>query len=181
MLWVWLGLSCFAYADFKQWSVSLSPTYAITYVDARTPSGGGTAAEVGFGITEGLSIKAAGVLSWHPVSATPSSAAGTLGAFAGMIGISYSLDVIRIVPSFDVLFGVIGLRGDAGFSSSMSANQVAPASTAFGIALGLGVDYWITRWLGVGLVVRYHAFITDLTRIPVYLFVGPRITFSWGR
>ena len=32
----------------------------------------------------------------------------------------------------------------------------------------------------IGVVVRYHAFLTDITRIPVYLFVGPRVTFRFG-
>jgi hypothetical protein len=176
-----LAVPASAQAEFKQWSASLTPAYAVTYVDSRAPSGGGGGAEVGFGITESLTLKASGFLSWHPVAATKTTAAGTLGEFSAMLGISYALDVIRLVPSFDLMIGVLGLRGDAAFSTGAKANAVlSPPSTAFGIGLGFGLDYLVTRTVMVGAVVRYHAFVTDITRIPVYLFVGPRVTFVWG-
>jgi hypothetical protein len=169
-----------ARADVKEWTLSAWPAYAITYVDTRAPSGVGGGAEVGYGITESLTLKATGFLSWHPVAATKDTAGGTIGEFAGMLGLNYTLDVIRIVPSFDVFLGVLGIRGDAGFATGARANAVVPASTAFGVGIGFGIDYLLNRRVALGLVVRYHAFLTDLTRIPVYLFVGPRVTFRFG-
>ena len=169
-----------AHADYKQWSVAVWPDYAITYVDSRAPSGGGGGGEVGFGVSDSLTIKASGFVSWHPVDATKTTTAGTIGEFGAMAGINYSLDVIRLVPSFDLQLGVLGLRGDAAFSDSAKANAVVPTSTAFGVGVGLSLDYLLTRHIAVGVVVRYHAFLTDITRIPVYLFVGPRVTFRFG-
>ena len=46
-----------ARADFKEWSVAAWPAYAVTYVDSRAPSGGGGGLEVGFGITESLTLR----------------------------------------------------------------------------------------------------------------------------
>jgi hypothetical protein len=43
----------------------------------------------------------------------------------------------------------------------------------------LSLDYLLTRRIALGIVVRYHAFLTDITRIPVYLFVGPRVTIRF--
>jgi opacity protein-like surface antigen len=169
-----------ARAEFKEWTFSAFPAYAVTYVDSRSPSGGGGGLEVGFGVTEALTLKASGFLSWHPAAATKMTAAGTLGEFATMLGLSYSLDVIRLVPTFDVAIGVLGIRGSAGFADTAKSNAVVASSTAFGIGLGLGVDYLLTRHWSVGVVVRYHAFLTDITRIPVYLFVGPRVSFRFG-
>jgi hypothetical protein len=169
-----------AHAEFKEWQVAAWPAYAVTYVDKRAPSGAGGGAEVGFGITESLTLKASGFLSWHPVSATKETSAGTIGEFAGMLGINYALDVIRLVPSFEAWVGVLGIRGDAGFRTGAKAQQVVPASTAFGIGVGFNLDYLVTRHVAVGLTVRYHAFVTDITRIPVYLFVGPRVSFRFG-
>jgi hypothetical protein len=169
-----------ARADVKQWTVSLFPAYAITYVDSRAPSGGGGGMDVGFGITESLTLKASGFLSWHPVAATKMTAGGTIGEFASMVGINYSLDVIRLVPSFDLNIGVLGIRGDAGFKDTAKSNAVVQSSTAFGVGLGFNLDYLLTRHWALGVVVRYHAFLTDITRIPVYLFVGPRVTFRFG-
>ena len=56
---------------------------------------------------------------------------------------------------------------------------MVPSSTAFGVGVGLSLDYLLTRRVALGIVVRYHAFLTDITRIPVYLFVGPRVTFRF--
>lgn len=169
-----------ARAEYKEWSFSAFPAYAVTYVDSRAPSGGGGGLEVGFGITEALTLKASGFLSWHPVAATKMTAAGTIGEFASMVGLSYSLDVIRLVPTLDVAIGLVGVRGSAGFADSARSNAVVASSTAFGIGVGLGLDYLLTRHWSVGLVVRYHAFVTDITRFPVYLFAGPRVTFRFG-
>ena len=169
-----------ARADFKDWTISAWPAYAVTYVDSRAPSGVGAGLEVGFGITEALTLKASGFLSWHPVAATKMTAAGTIGEFASMLGINYTIDVIRLVPSFDVAIGLLGIRGSASFADTAKSNAVVASSTAFGIGLGFGLDYLLTRRWSVGLVVRYHAFLTDITRIPVYLFVGPRVTIKFG-
>src|SRR5206468_3854540 len=143
------------------------------------PSGVGGGAEVGFGITEALTLEASGFVSWHPTAATKMTPEGTIGEFAGMVGLKYSLDVIRLVPSFDVNIGVLGLRGSATFTDDARANAVVPSSTAFGVGVGFNLDYLLTRRVAVGVIVRYHAFLTDLTRIPVYLFVGPRVTFRF--
>ncbi len=169
-----------AHADFKEWTVAVWPAYAVTYVDTRAPSGGGAGAEVGFGVTDSLTLTASGFVSWHPVDATKTTAAGTIGEFAAMVGINYSLDVIRLVPSFDLQLGLLGLRGSASFADTPASNNVVPSSTAFGLGVGLSLDYLLTRHVALGVVVRYHAFLTDITRIPVYLFVGPRVTFRFG-
>ncbi len=158
----------------------MAPTYALTYVDARNPSGGGGALDIGFGISEALSLHASGFVSWHPVSATKTNTAGTVGVFGAMVGLTYTIDVIRIVPYFDLGVGVLGLRGDGGFGSSAAANKVVDSSTAFGVEIGFGADYLLNRHLALGVVVRYHAFVTDITRIPVYLYVGPRLSFHFG-
>jgi hypothetical protein len=169
-----------ARADFKEWTVAVTPAYAVAYVDSRTASGGGGGVEVGFGISESLTLHASGFLSWHALDGTKTAKAGTMSAFAGMLGLTYTLDVIRLVPSFDLELGVLGVRGNAAFGDNAAANAVVASSTAFGIGLGFGLDYLLTRHVAVGVLLRYHALLTDLTRIPVYLYVGPRVTFRFG-
>jgi opacity protein-like surface antigen len=169
-----------AAADVKEWTVGVAPTYAISYVDERNPSGGGASLDLGFGISEALSLHASGFVSWHPTDKTKTNAAGTIGVFGAMVGLTYTIDIIRIVPYFDLGIGVLGLRGDAGFGSSPAANRVAASSTAFGVEVGFGAEYLINRHVAVGVVARYHAFVTDITRIPVYLYVGPRLSFHFG-
>jgi hypothetical protein len=168
-----------AHADYHDWTVSTWPAYAVTYVDSRAPSGVGGGAQVGFGITEALTLQASGFVSWHFADATKMTPKGTIGEFSAMVGLNYSLDVIRLVPSFDVSIGVLGIRGSANFADNAASNAVVASSTAFGVGLGFNLDYMLTRRVALGLIVRYHAFLTDITRIPVYLFVGPRVTFRF--
>jgi hypothetical protein len=166
-----------ARADFKEWSLAVMPAYSLAYVDTRTASGGGAGLDVGFGVTESLTLHASGFVSWHSLPAVPMGMpGGPMTAFAAMVGVSYALDVIQLVPAFDVSVGALGVRGGNDFGGT---SVVAP-STAFGVALGVTLDYALTRRVSVGLAVRYHALITDLTRIPVYLFVGPRVVFRFG-
>jgi opacity protein-like surface antigen len=169
-----------AEAERRQWLLAMTPGYSLVYVDGRSPSGGGGGFEVGYGLTEALSLRASGFLSWHAAEQTKTSPGGTIGAFSAMVGLNYTLDVIRLVPYFDVGIGLLGVRGDAGFHDSAVSNLVVPSSTAFGIELGFGIDYLLTRHVALGALVRYHAFLTDITRIPVYLYVGPRVSFRFG-
>jgi hypothetical protein len=166
-----------ARADFKEWKVAVTPAYSIAYVDSRTANGGGGGVEVGFGVTESLTLHASGFLSWHAIDASMTQKAGTLSAYASMVGLTYTLDVIRLVPYFDVELGVVGTRGTAGFGDDP---QVAKSSNDFALGLGFGMDFLINRHIAAGFVVRYHALLTDITRIPVYLYVGPRISFRFG-
>jgi hypothetical protein len=166
-----------ARADFKEWKIAVTPAYGVAYVDSRTASGGGVGVEAGFGITEALTLHASGFVSWHQVDATKTQSAGTIGAYASMLGLTYTLDVIRLVPYFDLELGVIGLRGTPGFADDP---KVVKSSNDFALGVGFGFDFLITRHIAAGFVVRYHALLTDITRIPVYLYVGPRISFKFG-
>jgi opacity protein-like surface antigen len=166
-----------AHAEFKEWKVAVTPAYGIAYVDSRTANGGGAGVEVGFGITEALTLHASGFLSWHAIDSSMTQQAGTISAYASMLGLTYTLDVIRLVPYFEIELGVVGVRGTAGFGDDP---KVAKSSDDFALGLGFGMDFLITRHVAAGFVVRYHALLTDITRIPVYLYVGPRISFRFG-
>jgi hypothetical protein len=166
-----------ARAEFKEWKIAVTPAYGVAYIDSRTANGGGGGVEVGFGITEALTLHASGFLSWHAIDASMTQKAGTISAYASMLGLTYTLDVIRLVPYFEIQLGVVGTRGTAGFGSNP---EVAKSSDDFALGLGFGIDYLITRHVAVGVIVRYHALMTDLTRIPVYLYAGPRISFRLG-
>ena len=49
-----------------------------------------------------------------------------------------------------------------------------------GVGIGLGADYMLNRRWALGAEVRYHAFLTDLGRLPLYLTVGPRLLVRFG-
>jgi hypothetical protein len=174
-----LGSSGVARADFKEWTVSVAPSYAVAYVDARTAHGGGLWLDVDFGLSDALSLHATGFLNWHEGDATKTLEAGTLSAFGALIGITYTLDVIRLVPSFDISVGALGIRGDAAFGSQAEAARVLPPVTAFGASAGFALDYLWTRHVALGVAVHYQFFLTDPDRVPMYLLVGPRVQFRF--
>ncbi len=175
-----LALPYSARADLKEWTVAVAPTYAVTYADSRTANGGGFALDVGFGLSDALSLHASGNLSWHQADATKTQASGVLSGFTALLSLNYTLDVIRLVPSFDLGLGVIGLRGDAAFGSSTAAAGVEKPLTGLCLALGFQLDYLLTRHVAVGVEVRYHVALTDADRLPMYLYTGPRVIFHFG-
>jgi Outer membrane protein beta-barrel domain len=172
------GIPGRAGAEFKEWTVAVTPAYSVAYVDSRTAHGGGGGVEIGFGVSESLTLHASGFLSWQALGASKSEQRGTLSGYASMIGLTYTFDVLRLVPYFDLEVGMVGVRGNAAFGAN---DKVAKSADDFAFALGFGIDFLVTRHVAVGFLVRYHALFTDITRIPVYLFVGPRVSFRFGR
>jgi hypothetical protein len=186
---VWLAIAAgasSARAERPRLRLSVTPMYALAFVDGRDPSGGGAAADLAVGLTEGLSVRVSGFVSFHQASGQPITTGdttrygpdGTMSAFGAFAGITYELPVLRIVPSFDLGLGAIGLRGDARFGTGPDASIVTPPLTAFAVELGFGVDWLITRRWALGAVVRYHALVTELERAPSILYVGPRVSLT---
>jgi hypothetical protein len=173
----------------KEVTLAVTPAYAVAFVDSRTAQGGGFALDAGFGVSDTVSLHVTSALTWmHAPAVVPAMGsmmkavpAGTISGFLAMGGVNYTLDVIRLVPSFDLDVGVIGLRGGAQFSSSAQASQVLSPLTAFGLGLGFQLDYLVTRHLYVGAEVRYNIALTDINRLPTYLYAGPRVTVRFGR
>ena len=168
------------FAEPKEIQLGVAPVYALSYIDARKPSGGGVALDFSVGITEGLSILTAGFVAFHPTDATETTAKGTIAAYAAGIGMRYAIDVIRLVPSFEVTLGVLGLRGSARFGSNEASRAVLAPRNEAALGLGFQLHYLIKRYLAVGFVVRYHAVLTAIDKIPIYLYVGPEVTFRFN-
>lgn len=167
--------SC-ARAEQRELSMGIQPLYGLTYIDDRAPSGGGGNAHLSYGLTDAVSVQIQGGLTAHPLSALQDDKhmlpAGTLLTWQASAGISYALDIVRIVPFFEAGLGALGTvtRTAEGVTQSVGA----------GASLGLGADYLITRRWAVGVAIRYHAFLTDLGHIPIYLTVGPRFIVRFG-
>ncbi len=169
-----------ARAELKEWTLTVQPSYAVAYVDSRTAHGGGPAIQVGYGVSDTLSIHVAGLVSFHAADKTDKLPGGELAMYGAFAGITYTLDVIRLVPSFDLSLGAVGVRGDLSYGTSPAANAVVKPIDAFAISLGFSIEYLITRHVAVGAQVRYQAALSALDRLPMYLYCGPRVTFRFG-
>lgn len=165
---------CTAGAEQRELQLGLQPVYGITYIDKRTPSGGGGNLQLSYGITDAVGIQLHGGITDHPLSEDKDDmlAAGTLLTWHASLGVVYSLDIVRIVPYFEASIGLLGV--------TTMVNGMTKTSLNAGAELGLGGDYMLNRRWAVGVAVRYHAFLTDLGRIPLYLTVGPRVLLRFG-
>jgi hypothetical protein len=172
-----------AQAERPHLRLTLQPLYTLAFVDQRDPSGGGVGADLALELSAAVALRVSGFVSWQAASGRPLPSdpgapafgpAGTIASFGAFAGITYALPVLRIVPAFDLGLGVLGLRGDARFDSGADAAALASPITAFAVELGFGVDWLITRRWAIGGIIRYHALLTELTRAPSFLYLGPR-------
>ena len=163
-----------AHAEQRELQLGLQPVYGVTYIDQRSPSGGGGNMQLSYGITDAIAIQLHGGLTAHPLAADTDKMldAGLLTTWHASAGIVYALDIVRIVPFFEASIGVLGATTRTAMGQKTALNV--------GAELGLGADYMLNRRWAVGVAVRYHAFLTDLGNIPLYLTVGPRIVLRFG-
>jgi hypothetical protein len=179
--WTWIAtigllvICAPVHAERRRVRIGVQPLYVLALTDRRDPSGGGVGADVAYNLTDGLALRATGLLGWHAADGmTPGTAGGTMSSFGAFAGITYALDVVRIVPSFDVGVGVLGLRGTDHFSSG----ALVPNVTAFAVELGFGFDWLVTHRWSLGAVVRYQAMLSTLDKAPGFLYAGPRVSLT---
>jgi len=141
-----------------------------------------------YGLTDALSLRLTGAYSRHDLPAGDKGVpGGALTAFHAGVGVSYAIDIVRLVPYFDLSVGLLGMTapplgpGKPAFASSSGcATPDVSTLLCFGVEIGLGVDYLLTRRVALGVVVRYHAFVSNLNDIPIYLYAGPRVAIHFG-
>ena len=162
-----------ALADEKEVIVAVEPAFALMHVNSSTAWGGGAGLDLSYGVTDAVAIRATGAFTGHSLEATTGGPAGTLLAWHAGLGLTYTIDIVRVVPYIDFAVGVMGTERPAPAGATVTNNQL-------GVEIGVGVDYLISRRWAVGVVVRYHAFLTALSDIPVYFYAGPRIAMHFG-
>ena len=97
------------------------------------------------------------------------------GGHAGSVanadaGVSYVLDVLQWVPYIGVLVGGYELWG-----SEIGGPKLLP-----GGVLALGLDYRISRALAVGVSVREHMLLTEISTYPSFVQGVARLEYTWG-
>ena len=179
--WLWLGLPA-AHAEQRELQLGLQPVYGITYIDQRSPSGGGGNLQLSYGITDAVAIQLHGGLTAHPLAEDMEKMlpAGLLMTWHASVGVMYALDIVRVVPYFEASVGLLGVTRLAAAGAAAGTAAGTGTSLNAGAEIGLGADYMLSRRWAVGVALRYHAFLTDLGRIPLYLTVGPRVVLRFG-
>ncbi|HEY3358374.1 MAG TPA: hypothetical protein VGQ83_34315 [Polyangia bacterium] len=178
--WIIVGLLCGApgraAAAEGELVLSLTPVYSIIKWDQRQPSGGGGVFDATYGLTEALSLRGTIFYTAQAADADPAKGlpSGIMSVGGSLIGLSFAFDVLRVIPYIDIGIGALLTTG-AGQKDSSGRGTFMD----FGVEVGIGADYLVSRTFSLGLVARYYAFLTNLSNIPVYLWAGPRIAWRW--
>jgi hypothetical protein len=166
-----------AAADEKEFLLAVQPGFSLIHVGDQTAWGGGAGVDFAYGVTDALAVRATGAFTGQAIGEAKmndqvTAPSGTVLSYFAGVGVTYTIDVLRVVPYIDFAVGALGtrrptLQGDAWGHD-------------FGIEIGLGLDYLVNRRFAVGVVVRYHAFLTAIADLPVYLYAGPRLAVHFG-
>lgn len=152
-----------ARADEGELTLVAAPAYGLAVVgqggDGRSLSGGGGAALLRYGLSETLALHAqAGA------QAGAGAAHGAAATYGAGLGLTYAMDLLRVVPFFEAGLGVLGTRPAPG-----------PAA-ALALSLGLGAEYVVSSRWSVGGTVRCQVALSDPGALPLALQVGPHVS-----
>ena len=99
--------------------------------------------------------------------ATPHTRPSTVSTAA--LGVTYVLDIVRIVPYGGALMGAGLLRG-----GTLDKSLVLPD-----VQLAFGADYYLSRNFALGAAYRQHLFFTKLDAYPSYSNLWLRVEYTW--
>lgn len=155
-------------AGANEWQLSLRAGIGVVNVGSNDPWGVAGGVDVEYGLTDAWALRGSLEGSTRSVSANrqAGTAAGAEYTDAALVGVTYTIDVLRLVPYANLLFGVAQIGG-----------PLAAPVTMFASELGLGGDYYLTRQLRAGLSFQYLYRPQDLLQNPQGLGNSP-FTFS---
>ena len=144
------GLSCLAQrdarADEDDWQLSGRAGLASVVVDGRSPLGVGLGTDVQYGINDTFAarLSLSGGLQRVSTDMKKQLPGGSIWSYAAFAGFGYTMDVLRLLPTFEAGVGVLGVKG-----------AVTRDHHALGVQLGIGADYLLTPRFSVGLTAQY--------------------------
>ena len=136
-----------AAAGEQEWQLSARAGAAALDVDGRHPFGATAGLDLEYGLNDAWAARLSVGSGFHPVDAHPMThlPGGTVRTTSALLGVTYTFDVLRLVPYLQTGIGVINFGG-----------AVVNSGTAFDAELGLGADYLVTRRWAVGGVLQYQ-------------------------
>ncbi len=155
-------------AGEEEWQLSARLGAADFAVDGRTPWGGMGGLDLQYGFTDAVAARVSTTVSYHPVDAQPDIAlpGGTVRGMSTLVGITYTFDVLRLVPYADLGVGFINVAG-----------AVTTSGSALATELGVGADYLLTTRWAVGGALKYQFTPFELINFPG-TFGGTPFLFS---
>jgi hypothetical protein len=152
-------------AGEAEWELAGRTGIGTVNVDGRTTWGFVGAADLDYGLTDSWGLRASIATTVHSVEAagpTDMRPKGTIATGAALAGLTYTIDVLRLVPYADLQLGVLYIGG-----------AVVNPRAAFVTALGVGADYYVTRQWTTGVHFQYLFDPIDLLSDPFNLGRSP--------
>lgn len=75
--------------------------------------------------------------------------------YSGVVGITYKLDVLTLIPYAGILGGVYAFDGLYPYA------EAQPRRVQLGISIPFGLDYTVSTHFGLGIQLRYHGILSD--------------------
>lgn len=141
-----LGFPGGARADEDDWEVSARAGMSSVVVDGRDPLGLGLGLDLQYGLDDAWAARISTrggrqVVTGNPGRNLPD---GTIWSYAAFAGINYTMDVLRLLPTFEVGLGFLGIDG-----------AVRAPHRRFGVQVGIGAEYLLTPRFTLGAVAEY--------------------------
>lgn len=144
-----------ARADEDDWQVAARAGIAGIAVDGRSPLGPRLAIDGQYGLNDAWALRLTVAGSRHGVSAdqTKGLPGGAVLGYSAFAGVSYTMDILRLLPSFEAGLGILGVAG-----------AVEEPRRAVGAQVAIAADYLLTPRWSVGGVAEYIYAPFDLLR-----------------
>jgi hypothetical protein len=135
-----------ARADEDEWQLSARTGIASMVVEGRDPYGVRLALDAQYGLDDAWAVRLTTAGSRHGVSADPTRQlpGGAMYGYSVFGGLSYTMDVLRLLPSFEVGVGLLGVGG-----------AVVKPHRAIGMQAAVGADYLMAPRWSIGGVAEY--------------------------
>jgi hypothetical protein len=150
-----------------EWQLALRAGPGTVNVDGRKPWGLATALDLDYGLSDAWAVRATIAGSIHPVDRTLNEdgiklPGGSVQTAAALAGLTYTIDVLRLIPYANLEVGVIRFAG-----------AVTTPETVFAAELGIGADYFLSRRWTTGVSFQYLFAPADLISDPLNLGSSP--------
>jgi hypothetical protein len=135
-----------AHADEDDWQVAARAGIAGITVDGRNELGPRVAVDGTYGLTDAWAIRLTASGSRHGVSedAARGLPGGAVYGYSAFGGLSYTMDILRLLPSFEMGLGLLGVTG-----------AVTEPRRALGMQAAIAADYLMgPRW-SIGGIAEY--------------------------
>jgi opacity protein-like surface antigen len=136
-------------AGADEWQLAARAAFAKVAANGGHPNGPLVGIDLQYGLDDAWAARLSLESSWHGVSNARGKAGedGYVRASSLTAGVTYAVDVMRLVPIFEIGIGLLDVGGAA-----------AAAHRDFGIALGIGADYLLSEVWSLGVGARYQQF-----------------------